>query len=143
MKKEFIFATLLFSASAIADPTMFGGNMYSIPVSSIDFEGLSEVATIFSADGKLVAVLATLPKDKFDYLNQVLSGKYKMINEQIPFVGNKSATYRDGGAEITLQAPHMSFEMSMNYINDDLMRALKQKSENEQRQKRQSEASQL
>ena len=69
MKKEFIFATLLFSASAIADPTILGmelgrmteqalktkynvshsgvnkysgGNMYSIPVSSIDFEGLRE-----------------------------------------------------------------------------------------------------
>ena len=119
------------------------GNMYSVPTSSIDFQGLKEVTTIFSTSGKLVAVLTTLPKSKFDYLNQALSGKYKLVNQQIPFVGNKSATYRDGSTEITLEAPHMSFDMSMNYINDDLMRAYKQQSEAEARQKQKSEASQL
>ena len=37
----------------------------------------------------------------------------------------------------------MSFEMSMNYIRDDFMRAFNQQSEAEKRQKQQSEASQL
>ncbi|OOE49069.1 hypothetical protein BZG12_16260 [Salinivibrio kushneri] len=119
------------------------GNMYSIPVSSIDFQGLKEVTTIFSSDGKLVGVLTTLPKNKFDYLNKALSGKYKLVNQKIPFVGNKAATYRDGATEITLEAPHMSFDMSMNYINDELMRAFKQQSEAEARQKQKNEASQL
>lgn len=170
MRKGIALAISLISASAFADPTIFGmelgnmtekelkakynvshtgtnkyssGNMYSVPTSSIDFQGLKEVTTIFSTSGKLVAVLTTLPKSKFDYLNQALSGKYKLVNQQIPFVGNKSATYRDGSTEITLEAPHMSFDMSMNYINDDLMRAYKQKSEAEARQKQKSEASQL
>ncbi len=170
MKKGIALAISLISASAFADPTIFffflgkmtenqlkakynishtgtnkysSGNMYSVPTSSIDFQGLKEVTTIFSTNGKLVAVLTTLPKSKFDYLNQVLSSKYKLLNQQIPFVGNKSATYRDGATEITLEAPHMSFDMSMNYINDDLMRAYKQQSEAEARQKQKSEASQL
>lgn len=170
MKKGIALAISLFSSSVFADPTIFGmelgkmtekdlkakynvshtgtnkyssGNMYSVPTSSIDFQGLKEVTTIFSTEGKLVAVLTTLPKSKFDYLNQALSGKYKLVNQQIPFVGNKSATYRDGATEITLEAPHMSFDMSMNYINDDLMRAFKQQSEAEARQKKQNEASQL
>ena len=50
------------------------GNMYSVPVSSINFEGLKEVTTIFSIDEKLVAVLTTLPKSKFNYLNKVIGG---------------------------------------------------------------------
>lgn len=98
---------------------------------------------IFDTTGLLIAVITTLPKSKFDYLNQTLGGKYKRVSQNIPFVGNKSVTYRDGGTEITLEAPHMSFEMSMNYIRDDLMRAFNQQSEAEKRQKQQSEASQL
>ncbi|TLM73182.1 hypothetical protein ACONUD_07470 [Microbulbifer harenosus] len=119
------------------------GNMYSIPVSGIDFEGLQEVTAIFSRDGKLIGVLTKLPKRKFDYLNKVIAGKYRLVNQQIPFVGNKSATYRDGATEIMLEAPHMSFEMSMNYINDELMRAFNSQSEAEARQKERNEASQL
>jgi len=160
----------LLTSTASADPTIFGmeigkmtekelkstysvnhigtnkysnGNMYSVPASSINFEGLQEVTTIFSTDGKLVAVLTTLPKSKFDYLNNALGGKYKLISQQIPFVGDKKATYRDGATEITLDAPHLSFKMSMNYISYELMNAFNKQSRAESRQKQQSEASQL
>jgi len=170
MKKGVTLAITLFSSVSFADPTIFNmelgkttetqlksmynvqhtgtnkysnGNMYSIPTSAIKFEDLQEVTTIFDTEGVLIAVLTTLPKSKFDYLNQALGGKYKRVSQNIPFVGNKSATYRDGGTEITLEAPHMKFVMSMNYIRDDLMRAFNQQSEAEKRQKQQSEASQL
>lgn len=170
MKKGIALAISLFSSAAFADPTIFNmelgkttetqlksmynvqhtgtnkysdGNMYSVPASAINFDGLQKVTTIFDTSGVLIAVLTTLPKSKFDYLNKTLGGKYKRVNQNIPFVGNKSATYRDGGTEITLEAPHMSFEMSMNYIRDDLKQAFNQQSEAEKRQKQQSEASQL
>lgn len=170
MKKGIALAISLFSSAAFADPAIFNmelgktteaqlksmynvqhtgtnkysdGNMYSVPASAINFDGLQKVTTIFDTSGVLIAVLTTLPKSKFDYLNQTLGGKYKRVNQNIPFVGNKSATYRDGGTEITLEAPHMSFEMSMNYIRDDLKQAFNQQSEAEKRQKQQSEASQL
>lgn len=170
MKKAIVLGVSLFSSLAFADPTIFNmelgkttetqlksiynvqytgankysnGNMYSVPTSAINFDGLKEVTTIFDTNGVLVAVLTTLPKSKFDYLNQTLGGKYKRVSQNIPFVGDKSAKYRDGGTEITLEAPHMSFEMSMNYIRDDLLRAFNKQSEAEKRQKQQSEASQL
>ena len=170
MKKGIVLAISLFSSVAFADPTIFNmelgkttesqlkslyniqhtgtnkysnGNMYSVPTSAINFDGLQEVTTIFDTKGVLVAVLTTLPKSKFDYLNQMLGGKYKRVSQNIPFVGNKSATYRDGATEITLEAPHMSFEMSMNYIRDDLRRAFNQQSEAEKQQKQKNEASQL
>lgn len=170
MKKGIALSLIFLSSSVFADPTIFGmelgkmtekdlkakynvshaginkyssGNMYSVPTSSLDFQGLKEVTTIFSTEGKLVAVLTTFPKSKFDYLNQALSGKYRLVNQQIPFVGNKRVTYRDGATEITLDAPHMSFEMSMNYISYELMLQFKQQSDEEVYQKKQSEAAQL
>lgn len=170
MRKGIALALALLSSSAFADPTIFGmalgemtekdlkatykvkhtgknkysnGNMYSVPVSNINFEGLKKVTTIFSTDGKLVAVLTTLPKSKFNYLNEALGGKYKLVNQKIPFVGNKKSIYRDGDTEVTLEAPHMSFNMSMNYISDDLMQAFNRQSQAEARKKQQSEASLL
>lgn len=170
MKKGIALALAMLSSSVFADPTIFGmelgkmtekdlkamynvnhtgtnkysnGNMYSVPVSSINFEGLKEVTTIFSTDGKLVAVLTSLPKSKFDYLNKTLGGKYKLVSQKIPFVGDKKASYRDGATEITLDAPHMGFVMSMNYIRDDLMQAFDRQSQAEAQKKQQNEASQL
>lgn len=170
MKKGIALALAMLSSSVFADPTIFGmelgkmtekdlkamynvnhtgtnkysnGNMYSVPVSSINFEGLKEVTTIFSTDGKLVAVLTSLPKSKFDYLNKALGGKYKLVSQKIPFVGDKKASYRDGATEITLDAPHMGFVMSMNYIRDDLMQAFNRQSQAEAQKKQQNEASQL
>lgn len=104
---------------------------------------MQEVTTIFDESGVLVAVLTTLPKSKFDYLHKTLGSKYKRVSQNIPYVGNKSATYRDGETEITLEAPHMSFAMTMNYIRDDFMLTFNQQSEAEKRQKQQNEASQL
>ncbi len=170
MKKGIILALSLLSSSVLADPTIFGmeigkmtetelkakfnvsstgtnkyssGHMYSIPTSSINFSGLKEVTVIFDTKSKLVAVLTTLPKSKFDSLNQALGGKYKLVSQKIPFVGNKSAKYRDGTTDITLEAPHMGFDMSMNYIRDDLMQAYNNQSQAEARKKQANEASQL
>ena len=150
MRKGIALALSIASSTVLAEPTLFGmelgqmtendlksmytvkhkgvnkysnGNMYSVPVSNIKFEGLQEVTTIFNRDGKLIAVLTTLPKSKFDYLNQAIGSKYTLVSKKIPFVGNKNATYRNGVTEISLNAPHMDFNMSMNYINDELMTA--------------------
>ena len=92
MKKAITLYLMILSYSVFADPTIFGmelgkttekelksiynvshtginkysnGNMYSVPVASIDFDGLKKVTTIFSTDGNLVAVVTKLPKRKF------------------------------------------------------------------------------
>ncbi len=118
-----------------------GGEMYDI--SGINFDGLQKATVIFSREGKLLAVLTTLPKSKFDGLLSALSNKYKLVSKQIPFVGNKSAKLVDGNTEITLDAPHLSFQMEMNYINKDLWKAYKSQSNKEREQKKKSEQSQL
>ncbi|MEZ9320263.1 hypothetical protein AB4371_15250 [Vibrio sp. 10N.261.51.A3] len=168
--KNFIFALFFICQSALANPTVFGltigettvqqlkskynishqginkysqGDMFKIPQSQIQFEGINDVTAIFSKSNKLVAVLAELPKNKFDYLNGALAKKYQLVNQKIPFVGNKSATYKDGETEITLEAPHMSFQLSMNYIHSDLLRAFNTQTESEKKDKEQQESSML
>ncbi|ELU8568852.1 hypothetical protein SD462_004076 [Vibrio alginolyticus] len=168
--KKFIFALLFVCQSVFANPTVFGltigettveqlkskynvshqgtnkysqGDMYQIPRGQIQFEGISDVTAIFSRSDKLVAVLTELPKSKFDYLNGALGKKYQLVNQKIPFVGDKSATYKDGETEITLSAPHMSFQLSMNYIHSDLLKAFNTQSEKEKKKKKQQESSML
>lgn len=119
------------------------GEMYDLDVSGIDFDGLQKATVVFGQDGKLLAVLTTLPKSKFDYLLSGLSNKYKLISKQIPFVGNKLARLVNGNTEITLDAPHLSFEMEMNYINKDLWRSYKDQSNQERQQKQKGEQSKL
>lgn len=170
MRHVLAMALALFSCSALSDPTIFkmtlgktteeqmkaiyraehtgtnkysDGNMYSVSPSEIGFDGLQDVTVIFNSKGVLNAVIATFPKSKFNYLNQLLGEKYKLVRKNIPFVGDSSATYRDGETEITLNAPHLSFELSMSYIQDDFMKSFNDKSEAEQQQKQKSEASQL
>lgn len=163
-------ASAILAPSAFADPTVFNmelgrttesevksmysvqhsgtnkytnGNMYEIHSSEINFEGLQEVSTIFNSEGTLVAVLAKFPKGKFEYLNQIMSQKYKRVRHEVPFVGNKSATYLDGETEITLSAPHLSFEMSMNYIHLELKREYERQVADERNQQKKNESQQL
>lgn len=119
------------------------GAMYELDPSELSMEGLHSSTIVFGSDGKLQAVLSTFSKDKFDYLFGTLKKKYKLVNSSIPFVGNKYAKFIDGNTEITLNAPHMSFEMDMNYVDKNLMKKFKQQTANEQQQKKNKEASQL
>tara|TARA_B100000700_G_scaffold331794_1_gene468847 strand:- start:12480 stop:12995 length:516 start_codon:yes stop_codon:yes gene_type:complete len=171
MKKTIIaLFALLISNVALADPTVFGltisktkveelknkysvtytgqnkysgGDMYEIATGQIGFDGLNSLTAIFSKEGVLIAVLTGFPKSKFDYLKSSLSNKYQLVSQKIPFVGNKSAKYKDGNTEIELNAPHMSFEMTMNYIHTDLLRAFNNQSASEERAKKKKESSML
>ncbi|WJG24394.1 hypothetical protein [Vibrio furnissii] len=167
---KYILSLLFLSQSVLANPTIFGltigettiqdmkkqynvshsgtnmytnGDMYTISPSQIKFDGLNKVITIYNKSGKLVAVLTEFPKNKFEYLNSALSNKYSLVSKQIPFVGDKSATYKDGETEISLNAPHLSFGMTMNYIHNDLLRAFNEQTEKEKKQKQQQENSML
>lgn len=160
----------LSAAVAIADPAPFGlelgkttvaeakakfdlngkgtnrysdGPMFDVPVSEVNFEGLQDLTLIFDTRDTLVGVLATLPKHQFGTMHGMLSDKYRVVSSNIPFVGDSSAKYVDGGTEITLDAPHMSFDMSMNYLRKELRDAFKRKSAEEAKAKAQQRAGQL
>lgn len=170
MKKSLIAVLLLFPVLALADPAPFGleigkatikevkskysaksvgtnkyseGDMYDLDVSQISFEGLQSVRVIFSVEGKLLGVVCTFPKSKFNALFDSLKDKYKLVSSDIPFVGDASAKFVSGNTDIMLKAPHLSFEMEMNYIHKDLWKAYKNQSQKEEQHKKMKEASQL
>jgi len=49
---------------------------------------------------------------------------YKLVNKRIPFVGNTSATFKRHNSHIFLDAPHLNFEMTVNYWLDNYKRAV-------------------
>lgn len=119
------------------------GPMYTVDPSQVGFEGLQELTLIFSRNQKLQGVLATLHKNRFDRLYKMLRGKYQLVSKKIPFVGNKSAEFRDGQTDVRLNAPHLSFEMSMHYLHSDLVASFERQRAREKNEKRQRESGQL
>ena len=131
------------SAKSAGTNAYSGGDMYELDVSRIEFEGLKSVLVIFNPSGKVEAVVATLNKDRFDAVAKGLSGKYKTVSKQLPFVGNKKMVWADGNTEIVLDAPHLSFDKTMQYATKDLLRKFNQTSSDNSKAKAKSEASQL
>lgn len=118
-----------------------GGPMLKAEGAGLGIEGLESASFIFNAQEKLVGVILSLPKHRFDSIKQYLSGKYKLVSAQTPFVGNKSAKYREGPVTIEAGAPHMSFEMTVTYIHSELQAAFDRGSQAEEQQKQKSESS--
>lgn len=95
------------------------GPMYYVDSRDLSVDGLKNMLLIFSENNVLLAVQATFSKSKFDSLNNNLSKKYKTIKKDIPFVGNKYVKYKDDQSLIILDAPHMSFELTLLYTLAD------------------------
>lgn len=170
MKKILAIVVLLFATFSFGNPSIFqmeigkttesemrslyesddigvnkytSGNMYSIPPEQIEFDGLKKVTIIFDKEEKLVGVIAIFHKSKFDYLYKILNSKYKLTYEDLPFVGSKIAKFKENDTQIFLEAPHLSFDMIMNYIHDDFEKNFQQQNKAEKQAKTKSEASQL
>ncbi|WP_323086754.1 hypothetical protein, partial [Providencia alcalifaciens] len=71
-----------------------------------------------SFDGEtLKGVWLTLPKDNFGFFYEILRSKYPLDDESIPFVGDKYAIFKKDNILIWIQAKHMSFDMSVVYMD--------------------------
>lgn len=171
MKLKTILAALLLASTILqADPSPFGleigkstlnmmkekyasnyvgthnltqGEVYDLDPSELGIDGMQSARVIYDKNGKLMAVFTTFPNGKFQYLFGQMKSKYKLVSSNIPFVGDTSAKFTNGNTEIQLVAPHMSFDMEMNYVDKNLIKAAKQKSSNDAQRKSKNEASQL
>ncbi|UXZ54237.1 hypothetical protein LOS15_15720 [Halomonas sp. 7T] len=120
-----------------------GGRMFTAPVAQFSFEGLQEMTLVFDQDEQLVAVLATLNKQRFDALFNGLSERYRLFSSQRPFVGNKMANFEAGNTEIHLDSPHLSFQMTLSYLEKGFLSSFREKSSNAERRQQQHEMNQL
>lgn len=129
-----------------------GGRMIKGDGTGLEVEGLSEITLIFDKNDKLAAVLMTLPKQEgmsdmqngmFKKTLATLSAKYKLVEKRVPFVGDSYAKFRQGDSIIELDAPHLSFNMNLRYLTNDLQAAFNRQSEVEKSAKQRRQASQL
>ncbi|HAA83658.1 MULTISPECIES: hypothetical protein [Thermodesulfobacterium] len=119
------------------------GEMYEIDTSKTDVEGLNSATAIFDERGLLVAVIMKFPKGKFgehyyywDKVFKSLRGKYKLVKSRVPFVGDRYAEFISGNSIIILDAPHLSFTMTLIYAKKDFWNKVLQTEQKEQQRKR-------
>ncbi len=121
-----------------------GGDMYSLNPDELGIEGLRSVTAILNKGNKLAAILTTFPKKKFKFLfNTMKQKKYKLTKKNTPFVGDTSAEFKHGRTIIILDAPHLSFQMDLSYIDYNTYKAFKNAQRKETQQKKRAEQSKL
>lgn len=119
------------------------GKMFTAPVAQFSFEGLQQLTLIFDRDESLVAVVATLNKQRFDALYNGLSEHYRLLSSQRPFVGNQMANFESGDTEIQLDAPHLSFQMTLSYLEKGFLRSFREQVSAAENLQQQHEMNQL
>lgn len=132
-----------YTSNYIGNYNLTQGEVYDLDPTELGIDGMQSARVIYDKNGKLMAVFTTFPKGKFQYLFGQMKSKYKLVSSNIPFVGDTSAKFTNGNTEIQLVAPHMSFEMEMNYVDKNLLKSAKQKSANDVQSKSKKEAEKL
>jgi len=117
-----------------------GGKMLAGDGSGLAVDGLKELTFIFDREGMLQAVLLTLDKN-FRPTYEMLRRKYKLVSQRIPFVGDSFARFSQGQSVILLEAPHLSFEMTLSYVSQTFLSAYQERSsaDKARREKEQSD----
>lgn len=118
-----------------------GGDMIKTDGAAYEIEGLTSVVYIFDNQNKLAGVIMDMGKHRFDSIFQFLNGKYKVVKQQRPFVGDQYARFRPADAFIEMDSPHMGFNMEVRYIRNDLMQKFNAQTEAEAAEKKKAEAS--
>lgn len=106
--------------------------IYSANGSCYKINGLKKVFLTF-VDKKVKFIDALFNKDEFNTIKDSLENKYgEPSDSQIPFVGDTFVEWQPENENllIRLDAPHLSFDMELFYINNDYLQELSQKKNN-------------
>lgn len=105
-----------------------GGPMLTTDGTPFALEGLKAVTYIFDRQKKLAGLILDMDKERSDFVFQAMSAKYKVATQQRPVVGDKYATFNTGDAVIQISAPHLSFQMVVIYLRNDVQQQFKAQS---------------
>lgn len=117
-----------------------GGSMLQSDGEGLDIEGLQEIRFIFGKDDKLDGVVMTLGRDRLGEVAAALRKKYQPVRENFPFVGDASATYRQGDSLVKIHAPHLSFSMEVLYLTRRFDQAFNKGASTEEAERRRRQA---
>lgn len=123
--------------------THSGGPMLDASGRALGLEGLQSALLLFDVEQRLSGGLLTMNKSRYDAVVQALKGKYTMIREDRPFVGNRRAEFRAGDVLVTVDAPHMSFEMTVLYRTTAVQKSMDRANEADAERRRQTDRDQF
>jgi len=98
----------------------------------LGIDGIQEISFVFDRANKLVAVVMVMGKHRLRDVIAALRKKYKVVKENIPFVGDTSAVYAQGDSLVILDAPHLSFSMTVIYGTRAFLKQVDEKKTQEQ-----------
>jgi hypothetical protein len=129
--------------NAYSEGQMLAGNG-----EGLELDGLKEITFIFDKSNVLAGVLMTFPKggmgnENFKEKLAMLSAKYKIVEKSVPFVGDSYTKLKLGDSIVELKAPHMSFDMSLNYLTNRLLKNFYTVSAKESAEKQKKQANNL
>lgn len=119
------------------------GDMYTISSDQVSFSGLKTLLVICDKEKKVRGVLATVNKNRYQEIAQMLEGKYALVDRKEAFVGNKFSKFKSEGVQINVIAPHLSFELDLEYIDDSLHESFEKTRAKEESEKSEAERSAL
>lgn len=116
-----------------------GGPMLEAQHPPVGPDGITRALLVLDKQGRLVAVQMTLPKD-FDGRNvpaiaDQLSKKYAQKSRNLPRLGDGLARYSRGASVVTVEAPHLAFEFTVNYMTNEFERGMVALERSKQQQK--------
>lgn len=91
-----------------------------LDIKNFKIDTLSKFVVISNNDQVIEGVVLSLSKNKFDQIYETLSDKYETLSSTIPFVGDKYIKFQDDECYVIIDAPHMSFIMTVTYTTKNL-----------------------
>jgi hypothetical protein len=116
-----------------------GGKTVSGNGEGLGVAGLKHLTFVFDREGVLQGVFFTMEKN-FRPTYEMLKKKYNLVSQRIPFVGDSNARFSQGQSVIILDAPHLSFEMTLSYVSRSFLASYQARSaEDKVRREREQE----
>lgn len=119
------------------------GPMYRMDPAQVEFDGLQRILLIYWPDGRLASMILEMEKHRFDEVVDMLAEKYRLVSRNRPLVGNASAELRDGDTMILVDAPHLSFTMTVIYSAEAMFKKFNEVQREEKARKKKKESGQL
>ncbi len=122
------------------------GPMLQMDGTGLDIDGLQTVLFVFDGESKMTALMMTMDaggmgKGNFEKVQSFLRKSYPLKSSDNPFVGNKHAVFETAASRIELDAPHMSFDLTVTYMTKVFFKAFREARQAEEKNKEQSEGS--
>ena len=131
------------SASHRGISTWTRGALYQVPGSELPLQGAKHAVFVFDLDEQLDAAFITIEKRRFHEVMRLLDGQYRRLSASVPHVGNRHVKWEADDIVIELDAPHLSFEMELQYQTKQFLEQFERGQAEQREQQRQREAEQL